>query len=114
MPVTVKVNPATVTAKVTDAFDAILPQLSELILADCNEYCKEDSTALIGSSISHSQMKEGKLIWETPYARRQYWSIETAYKDVNPKATWKWCEAAKAKEKEKWRLQAEALMRSKL
>ena len=48
--------------------------------------------------------------WQTPYARRQYWEIRTAYKDENPRATWKWVHVAKSKYQEKWTRQAARLM----
>lgn len=88
--------------KVKTAWKDGLPMLSEEILADCNELCKEDTGTLIQSSLIHSRPKKGKLIWRTPYARRQYWGIRTAHKDKNPNATWKWCHEAKARWVERW------------
>ena len=114
MPVRINISQSAVTARVTGAFQAGLPQLSEEILNDCNQFCKEDTGTLIASSLVHSRPQEGKLIWQTPYARRQYWEIRTAYTDRNPKATWKWCEVAKANHKEQWSRQANALMHSGL
>ena len=99
---------------VETAWEAGLPILSEEILADCNEYCKEDTGTLIQSSLIHSQLDKGKLIWQTPYARRQYWDIETAYKDRNPQATWKWCEAAKQKWEERWKRLAQKALNENL
>lgn len=81
--------------KVKRAWKDGLPQLSEEILADCNEYCKEYTGTLIQSSLIHSQPDKGRLVWQTPYARRQYWGIRTAHKDKNPNATWKWAHVAK-------------------
>ena len=131
--VTVKFDRHAVEGRISAKWNSILPQISEEILNDCNEYCKMDTGALIQSSMLHSeiggrtgalaltrgstraiaqsQALEGtKLIWRTPYARRQYWEIRTAYRDVNPKATWKWCEAAKAAHASRWREQAKRLM----
>ena len=110
----VNINPRTVLAKVQDTFRETLPLLSEIVLQDCNEYCKEDSGTLKQSSMIHSKPEEGKLIWQTPYARRQYWEIRTAYTDVNPNASWKWCEVAKRNHSEQWARQAQALFRSKM
>ena len=101
-------------AKVTGAFKKALPILCEEILADCNQYCKEREGALIASSLVHSRPQEGKLIWQTPYARRQYWEIQTAIKDKNPRASWKWCEVAKAHHKERWERQAQKLFEREL
>lgn len=112
MPVKIKIDPNQVGARVMGTFNQeVLPALSEEILADCNEYCKEDNHALIDSSLIHSRPKEGKLIWETPYAKRQYWEIKTS---LTPGRTWKWCETAKRKCKEKWRDLAERGLKNKL
>jgi hypothetical protein len=114
MPVKISIPKGAVAAKVEAAFKNGLPMLSEEILNDCNQYCKEDTGMLIASSIVHSRPQEGKLIWQTPYARRQYWEIRTAYKDVNPNASWKWCEVAKRKHLEQWKKQAQRAMEMNL
>ena len=114
MPVKINISKNAVTAKVTGAFQSALPQLSEEILNDCNQYCKEDTGTLIASSLVHSMPQEGKLIWQTPYARRQYWAIRTAFKTVNPNATWRWCEYAKQRHKARWEQQAQRLMEDNL
>jgi hypothetical protein len=114
MPVKINISKSAVTAKVSGAFQSALPQLSEEILNDCNQYCKEDTGMLIASSYVHSKLDEGKLIWQTPYARRQYWAIRTAFKAVNPGATWRWCEAAKQRHKARWERQAQRLMEDNL
>ena len=99
MPVRITVSKEHVEAKVKGAWGKLLWGLSEEILADCNEYCKEDSGTLIASSLTKSRPQDGKLIWETVYARRQYWAIETS---LTPGRTWKWCETAKGKHKDRW------------
>lgn len=114
MPVKINIPKGAVVAKVEKAFKAGLPQISEEILNDCNQYCKEDTGMLIASSLVHSRPQEGKLIWQTPYARRQYWEIRTAYTDVNPNASWKWCEVAKRLRKDQWQRQAQRLMEMNL
>ena len=114
MPVTIHIDKQKIVAKVEGAFKKGLPLLSNEILNDCNQYCKEDTGMLIASSIIHSVLADGRLIWQTPYARRQYWEIRTAYKDVNPNASWKWCEVAKGRHFERWQRQAEALTRMNL
>ena len=99
MPVQIIVSKTQVEAKVKGAWEKALGPLSEEILADCNEYCKEDTGMLIASSLIKSRPQDGKLIWETPYARRQYWAIRTS---LTPGRTWKWCETAKGKHKSRW------------
>ena len=114
MPVRINIQQHAVEGRVMGAFKAALPQLSEEILNDCNQFCKEGTGALIASSLTHSRPQEGKLIWQTPYARRQYWSIRTAFKTVNPNATWRWCEYAKQRFLAKWAQQAKVLLEGKL
>lgn len=100
----IMINRAQVEAKVMKAWDKGLPVLSEEILADCNQYVKRDQNTLMMSSMIHSRPKDGILVWETPYARRQYWEIQTA---LTPGTTWKWCETAKRKHLNEWKEQAE-------
>ena len=111
MPVKINIQRYAVEAKINGAFQASLPQLSEEILNDCNQYCKEDTGALIASSLTHSRPQEGKLIWQTPYARRQYWEIQTA---LTKGRAWRWCEYAKQRFLQKWNRQAQKLMEGNL
>ena len=97
--------------KVKTAWNNGLAKLSEEILADCNEYCKEDVGTLIASSEIHSRPQEGRLVWATPYAKRQYWGIQTSLK---PGRTWKWCETAKHKWKDRWDRLAQKGMKNNL
>lgn len=111
MPVKIKIDQQRVGAKVTTAWKNGLYVLSGEILADCNEFCKEDQHTLINSSLIHSQPENGRLIWETPYARRQYWEISTS---LTPGRTWKWCEAAKKRWLSRWRRLAEKGLKDNL
>ena len=114
MPVKTNINKGAIVAKVEGAWKKSLPILTEEIMNDCNQYVKVRDHALEQSALTHSRPQEGLIIWQTPYARRQYWEIRTAYTDVNPNATWKWCEVAKRYRLKKWTRQAERLMRGNL
>ena len=109
MPLKININRHAVEARVMGAFKQGLSILSSEIRDDCNQYCKEDTGMLIASSMIHSRLDQGRIIWQTPYARRQYWEIRTAYTDVNPKATWRWADAAKRDNLEKWQRQAQII-----
>jgi hypothetical protein len=111
MPIRIEISSAEVQAKVKTAWEKGLYELSNEILADCNEYCKEDTGALIASSHIHSQPQKGTLIWQTPYAKRQYWAIQTS---LRPGRTWKWCETAKSKWKSRWQKLAEEGLKKNL
>jgi hypothetical protein len=113
MPTTIKIDKHAVQARIMGDWQKALPVLTEQILNDCNQYVKWDTGMLAQSSYTHSDFKRGVMVWQTPYARRQYWEIRTAYRDMNPKATWKWVHAAKAKHYKQWTRQAAALMGAK-
>lgn len=114
MPVRINMNKSGTVLRITNTFKSNMGLLASEVLNDCNQYCKEDTGMLIASSYIHSRLDEGKLIWQTPYAKRQYWEIRTAYKTVNPGATWRWCEYAKQNHLERWRRQAQRLMEMNL
>lgn len=103
MSVTVKFDKAACMARVKGAAEGkALLIASEQVLKDCNYYCKQDQGTLITSSITHSQLEKGKLIWKTPYAKKQYY-LQTANTDVNSNASWMWCHKAKAAHSKEWK-----------
>ena len=109
--VRILIDPNKVTTTVQTSWKKGLAHLSEEILADCNEYCKKYKGKLIESSMIHSRPADGKLIWKTPYARRQYLEIQTSR---TPGRTWKWCEAAKARWLERWNRLAQKALKDNL
>lgn len=111
MPIKIQIDSHKVGMKVQGAWDKSLLPLSAQILGDCNQYVKVDQHTLESSSYAASQLNKGKLVWDTPYAKRQYWAIKTS---LTPGRTWKWCETAKRKFKSDWQKLAEKLLRSNL
>ena len=111
MSVRIEINANSIKAKIDNTWSNGREMLCSQILKDCNLYCKEDTGILIMSSYIHSRLKDGLLIWQTPYAARQYYAIPTAIHDVNPNATWRWCEVAKNNHLSDWVRQADAIMR---
>jgi hypothetical protein len=111
MSVKIIIDEKKIQAKIDNQWSSGLEMLSSQILKDCNRYCKEDTGMLIMSSYIHSNLKKGRLVWQTPYAARQYYEIPTAYHDVNSNATWRWCEVAKANYQDVWSRQAQAITR---
>lgn len=110
MGVRIEFNRAAARQKIVSHWNGqVLYPLSEQILADCNQYCKEDTGALIASSQAHSRPKEGKLIWRTPYARKQYYLIRTASTIINPGACWRWAHHAKSVHLADWQKLAQKL-----
>ena len=112
MSVTIRLNMAQIQQRTGNPLgERGMEMLASQILRDCNKYCKEDTGMLIASSMIHSDLKAGKLVWQTPYAARQYYEIRTAYKDVNPEASWRWVEVAKGLHYNTWARQAQAIVR---
>jgi hypothetical protein len=111
MSVKITINENSIKATIDNKWESGLEMLSSQILKDCNRYCKEDTGMLIMSSLIHSDLKKGRLVWNTPYAARQYYEIRTAYTDVNANASWRWCEVAKSLHMADWGRQAQAIMR---
>ena len=110
MAVIVNISENKIQIKMDNVWNNGLAKLSSEILNDCNQYCKEDTGMLIASSYIHSKLDEGKLIWQTPYARRQYYAIRTAHTDVNSQARWKWANYAKSRHLRQWTRQAQRIM----
>lgn len=110
----ISIQKAKVEAKIDAAFTRGLPELTEEIKNDCNRYCKVDNGTLQASADAHSKPAQGLVIWQTPYARRQYWEIKSANADKNPNARWKWCEYAKRVHAEEWKRMAQKLFERNL
>ena len=99
MRVTLNVN--AVKEKIENASKKAVFIVAQQALKDCNYYCKQDTSELINSSIIHSDFENGKLIWQTPYARYQYY-LDNTRKDINPNACKMWAHVAHAKYKKEW------------
>ena len=103
--VKITISKAQVKAKVDSAWKAGLFVLSNEILADCNQYVKRSpDRTMLKSSLIQSRPQDGVLVWDTPYAKRQYWEIQTA---LTPGTTWRWIETAKRKHLKQWQALAQ-------
>jgi hypothetical protein len=111
MPVRIKVDENHIKTVIDAKWQNGLAMLSAIILTDCNKYCKMRDGQLAMSALIHSDLQKGLLVWQTPYAARQYYEIQTAYTEVNPQASWRWCEVAKQNHLAEWGRQAQAITR---
>ena len=101
----ITINKSAVEAKVNKAWKDSLFALTTEILADCNQYVKRSPEhTMRDSSLIHSKPGDGLIVWETPYAKRQYWEIQTA---LTPGTTWRWIETAKTRHFDKWQESAQ-------
>jgi hypothetical protein len=77
--------------------------LDNEVIKDSNFYCPEDTGILQGSALLSSHIGKGKIVWNTPYARRLYYNPQYNFsKDKNPNAGGLWFETAKAAHKREW------------
>lgn len=113
MPVTITTNIPLIKLKVNSAWKKTLVPLAEQALTDCNYYVRQDTGALRSSSLSASIPREGLLIWNTPYAKRVYYTGSPS-KEVNPNASLMWCEKAHAERGRDWQALAQKIFNSKL
>lgn len=60
-------------------------------LRDCNKFCKVRTGRLKNSS--RANLSTGELIWDTPYAKKAYYT-GTPDKSINPSASLMWAQKA--------------------
>ena len=65
--------------------------VTESVIEYGNEYVKEDQGILKDSAFISSRPKDGLAIWDTPYAKKQYYTGTPSH-DVNPQASLMWAE----------------------
>ncbi|MDN6288884.1 MAG: minor capsid protein [Tetragenococcus koreensis] len=95
--VSVKSDLRGVTKKVNAIHEKMQFELDSQVLKDANYFLPKDTGNLEDSSIIASELGKGRLVWDTPYARRLYWNPQYNFsKDRNPNARGKWAEEAKA------------------
>ena len=111
MSVTININKQRIFGRVDKAWAKTLPDITREIRDDANLYVKVDVGPLRDSSLIHSELDKGIIRWQTPYAKRQYWEIETAYTVKNPRATWKWFHVAKQRHLDRWLEQVQRYIR---
>ena len=87
--------------QVEKAFHMALFAAQEQIRADCNYYCREDTGMLIDSAQTQVDGMELKISWNTPYARRVYYT-GTPSTNVNPHASLMWAEVAHTEHGDDW------------
>lgn len=100
--ITVELDRENVRARIKAASERATNAAATQALKDSNYYCKQDSEMLIKSSILASQPEKGLLVWDTPYAKKQYYTGEPSH-DVNPHASKMWAHTARAQHGEDWR-----------
>lgn len=101
MAVKIKMDKSAVVGRIKAGKAAMVPAVAEQALADCNYFARRDQGTLIQSSETASDLKNGDLVWNTPYAKKVYYTGTPSH-DVNPNASKMWCEKAQAEFGEDW------------
>ncbi|MDD9147827.1 minor capsid protein [Sporolactobacillus sp. CQH2019] len=103
MGIHVNVNLGDIAGKVNKAKKFAQVALDEQVLKDSNRFIPFDTGNLRDSSIRASQPGTGKVVWDTPYARRLYYNPQYNFsKDQNTLARGRWFDAAKAQCGAQW------------
>lgn len=72
------------------------------VLKDCGPYIPRDEGELERSGPRATVIGSGEVVWDEPYAQRQYYKLPNKARDVHPLAVMRWFEAAKAARKSVW------------
>jgi hypothetical protein len=91
--------------KFVDKFNSLQEKsrylLSMQIRADANKHARMDTGELIMSSLRASDLTQGTLVWDTPYAKRVYYTGVPSH-DRNPDAELMWVHVAKDRYGKDW------------
>lgn len=99
----VTVDTKRITPKVLKATKGAIYPVSSQVLKDSNFYIPLDTGNMRDSSIRSSDLEKGKIVWDTPYARRMYYGTHFRFsKYKNPRAQALWAEKAKSAHSREW------------
>lgn len=72
------------------------------VLKDCAPYVPRDTGNLVDSGTRATDIGSGEVVWDAPYADKQYYTAPNKAHDRHPLAVMQWFEAAKAVRKDAW------------
>ncbi|MDL2293208.1 minor capsid protein [Ruminococcaceae bacterium OttesenSCG-928-D13] len=103
MPVSISIalDKAAVAAKVAADKKRALILVTNEFVKDANYYCKEQTGELERSALRASNYEKGEAVWNTPYAKRQYYTGQPSH-DKNPNAEILWAHKAHAEHNAKY------------
>ena len=99
--------------KYDEAVDFALFATAEQILTDSNYYIKVDYGTLRDSDRYERSNGKIQVIWDTPYAKRQYYTGQPS-RDKNPNASMRWAHKAKRHFMREWSVVFQNALRKKL
>lgn len=95
-------NQGELSNKINNRIRRVQAKLDAQVLKDSNYYCPMYTGTLKKSGILNTVLGSGKVVWNTPYAKEQYYGKPNKSHQHNPNATMKWFEAAKARRVKEW------------
>lgn len=111
----VRINAPHPEARVLAAIEFAQYVLDNQVLKDSNYFIPMDTQALERSGIMFSQLGDGVVRWQTPYARKVYYDTNINFSvDKNPRARALWFEAAKSQFGNSWVTLAKNAVKSQL
>ena len=87
--------------EIEELFELGLFAAQEQILTDCNNYAREDQGLLKDSESAKRNGMELEVSWNTPYAKRVYYTGKPSH-DKNPNASLQWAEVAANNPSKEW------------
>ena len=99
-----------VAARVQKAADRATFIMANELLKDANKYARMDTGQMIKSSQIASQPEKGVLVWDTPYAKRVYYT-GTPNTSENPNASKMWAHKAHQENREKYQRMAQKVIK---
>ena len=97
---TLDFNESAISTKINNRLGKAQFLLDQQVIKDSNLYCPEDTGDLQDSAIIGQQ--PGTIVWDSVYARRQYYEDNNKSRDKNPRASMKWFEVAKSENLKQW------------
>lgn len=92
--VSVNIDSGAIKSKIEAGELAMLIAVTEQFVEYANIFVRVDTGAMEDSSRTASIPEQGLAIWDTPYAKKTYYT-GTPSRDVNPNASLQWAEKSK-------------------
>lgn len=87
--------------------------LASQILSDANKHARMDTGEMIMSSQRASDLPNGLIVWDTPYAKKVYFTGTPSH-DRNPDAELMWVHVARDRYSKDWMTVFENLVRGEI
>ncbi len=98
-----EINTAKTLSRFDPKYQLAQKRLDSEVVRCCSPYVPMRDGNLMRSGINGTKLGSGQVIWNAPYARRQYYGLNFHFStDKHPQACAQWFEKAKAVHKKEW------------